>query len=103
LPAIGELYRKGYVAEGICGSLLSVARDMNTPAKPWHKEKLLSITGRYHQIVTTWSGYQEDAEPNDIPPVAAFSPKTGRNDPCPCGSGKKYKKCCMAADLNQDQ
>jgi len=23
------------------------------------------------------------------------TPKTGRNDPCPCGSGKKYKKCCM--------
>ena len=23
------------------------------------------------------------------------SPKIGRNDPCPCGSGKKYKKCCM--------
>ena len=22
------------------------------------------------------------------------TPKTGRNDPCPCGSGKKYKKCC---------
>ena len=21
-------------------------------------------------------------------------PKIGRNDPCPCGSGKKYKKCC---------
>ena len=21
-------------------------------------------------------------------------PKTGRNDPCPCGSGMKYKKCC---------
>ena len=21
-----------------------------------------------------------------------------RNDPCPCGSGKKYKKCCMGAD-----
>jgi uncharacterized protein YecA (UPF0149 family) len=20
--------------------------------------------------------------------------KTGRNDPCPCGSGRKYKKCC---------
>lgn len=25
--------------------------------------------------------------------------KTGRNDPCPCGSGKKYKKCCMDKDL----
>ena len=24
--------------------------------------------------------------------------KTGRNDPCPCGSGKKYKKCCLAKD-----
>ena len=22
-------------------------------------------------------------------------PVVGRNDPCPCGSGKKYKKCCM--------
>jgi len=26
-------------------------------------------------------------------PVSA-GPKVGRNDPCPCGSGKKYKKCC---------
>lgn len=25
--------------------------------------------------------------------------KVGRNDPCPCGSGKKYKKCCMKKDL----
>ena len=27
-------------------------------------------------------------------PVVREEPKTGRNDPCPCGSGKKYKKCC---------
>ena len=25
--------------------------------------------------------------------------KIGRNDPCPCGSGKKYKKCCMLKDM----
>ena len=25
------------------------------------------------------------------------TPKVGRNDPCPCGSGKKHKKCCLAA------
>ncbi|HVL69895.1 MAG TPA: SEC-C metal-binding domain-containing protein [Vicinamibacterales bacterium] len=25
-------------------------------------------------------------------------PDAGRNDPCPCGSGRKYKKCCLAAD-----
>ena len=24
--------------------------------------------------------------------------KPGRNDPCPCGSGKKYKKCCLPKD-----
>lgn len=24
--------------------------------------------------------------------------KVGRNDPCPCGSGKKHKKCCMASE-----
>ena len=24
--------------------------------------------------------------------------KADRNDPCPCGSGRKYKKCCLAAD-----
>jgi SEC-C motif-containing protein len=27
-------------------------------------------------------------------PIRRQSPKVGRNDPCPCGSGKKYKKCC---------
>ena len=26
-------------------------------------------------------------------PVTSHEPKVGRNDPCPCGSGKKYKKC----------
>lgn len=28
--------------------------------------------------------------------VVNEGPKVGRNDPCPCGSGKKYKKCCGA-------
>jgi preprotein translocase subunit SecA len=27
-------------------------------------------------------------------PVRSSAPTAGRNDPCPCGSGKKYKKCC---------
>lgn len=29
-----------------------------------------------------------------IAPIVNADPKVGRNDPCPCGSGKKYKKCC---------
>ena len=28
--------------------------------------------------------------------VVHEGPRVGRNDPCPCGSGKKYKKCCGA-------
>ena len=31
-------------------------------------------------------------------PVRNASKKVGPNDPCPCGSGKKYKKCCMQKD-----
>ena len=30
-------------------------------------------------------------------PMRRFGAKVGRNDPCPCGSGKKYKKCCLNA------
>lgn len=39
-----------------------------------------------------------DAMFDDLEPVETFrneAPKVGRNDPCPCGSGKKYKKCCL--------
>jgi hypothetical protein len=32
-----------------------------------------------------------------VKPVRRDEPKVGRNDPCPCGSGKKYKKCHGAA------
>ena len=28
--------------------------------------------------------------------------KVGRNDPCPCGSGKKYKNCCMRKDMGEE-
>ena len=31
-----------------------------------------------------------------IKPIVREADKVGRNDPCPCGSGKKYKKCCGA-------
>ena len=28
--------------------------------------------------------------------------KIGRNDPCPCGSGKKYKKCCIGKNDDKE-
>ena len=42
----------------------------------------------------TMSGPAERPAPQPSKPVRASSSKVGRNDPCPCGSGKKYKKCC---------
>ncbi|MBC7537394.1 MAG: SEC-C domain-containing protein [Bacteriovorax sp.] len=29
-----------------------------------------------------------------LKPITREAPKVGRNDPCPCGSQKKFKKCC---------
>ena len=36
----------------------------------------------------------EDGELVGETPIVREEPKIGRNDPCPCGSGKKFKKCC---------
>jgi len=37
---------------------------------------------------------EESTEPeNEAEPAPPPAGKVGRNDPCPCGSGKKYKKC----------
>jgi SWIM/SEC-C metal-binding protein len=54
----------------------------------------------WHYII----GLEPD-KPEDIadlkralnPPVPVQSEKAGRNDPCPCGSGKKCEKCCGAS------
>ena len=38
--------------------------------------------------------YFEDGQPVSPEQIKRDTPKVGRNDPCPCGSGKKFKKCC---------
>ena len=49
---------------------------------------------------TQGSGAPQPSKAPELPPVAVpvvrDAPKVGRNHPCPCGSGKKYKKCCGA-------
>jgi len=47
---------------------------------------------RYREMAAT--GVGAGVSPASIPKVFPKSRKIGRNDPCPCGSGKKYKKCC---------
>lgn len=47
--------------------------------------------GIFEKIDSTW--FYKDAKSNQEP-IRRTAPKVGRNDPCPCGSGKKFKKCC---------
>ena len=58
------------------------------PAEP---EKIQEIHKPKEQNLI-FSG--SDSEPLKKKPVRRSNEKTGRNDPCPCGSGKKFKKCC---------
>ena len=44
--------------------------------------------------------YPNDTDEKLMPYVTEIH--TGRNEPCPCGSGNKYKKCCMNKDKNNN-
>jgi hypothetical protein len=41
-----------------------------------------------------WFDPDASDAPEPVAPIIRDAPKVGRNDPCPCGSGKKHKKCC---------
>lgn len=64
---------------------------------PWSFYNPEAIAARQKR----WQEEDEESDPSDeeawpvsLPHVRS-TPKIGRNDPCPCGSGKKYKKCCL--------
>ena len=38
---------------------------------------------------------------SQLQPIRNAGPPVGRNDPCPCGSGKKYKKCCLGKERDE--
>jgi SEC-C motif-containing protein len=56
--------------------------------------KWLFVEGESH---THEEGQGHDHHHHPVQTVVREAPKVGRNDPCPCGSGKKFKKCCGAA------
>lgn len=57
------------------------------------REEAAKITGAALQAINSLdNGEQIKSEVNKT--VVNEGPKVGRNDPCPCGSGKKYKNCC---------
>jgi uncharacterized protein len=48
------------------------------------------------EIAALWQRQTRKTIPMPVQGTAVrANPKTGRNDPCPCGSGRKYKKCCL--------
>ncbi len=104
LPIIEKLFEQGIVSQGICGQWKEVREAFKRPDNYNKIKDILPIVERYEKVTLTWSGYNEDEsnskfdyneyfEPRLMPLRA--EPKIGRNEPCLCGSGKKYKKCCL--------
>ena len=73
--------------------------------EPWQfysKEQITARTQRWAEEDARKNGAALDgAYDYDLyldEPYVRVEAKVGRNDPCPCGSGKKYKKCCLSRD-----
>jgi preprotein translocase subunit SecA len=74
--------------------------------EPWHRSFSPGVTDeRFLHPDAGWlpagqppsdHAWPAGQPPSDHAWPAASEGKVGRNDPCPCGSGKKYKKCCGA-------
>lgn len=77
------------------GRRASETHDQNT------EEEIRSLQGAIPESVrkihSRWLSKRADLRaPTPVGPRTTRHPaKVGRNDPCPCGSGKKYKKCCL--------
>jgi hypothetical protein len=77
-------------------------------APPLHPAGDLSLFGDTIEELADWDCFKPKARTSGkpIPPSSFYVPernifrKVGRNDPCPCGSGKKFKKCCLASSLD---
>ena len=56
------------------------------------KDYLHHEIAKFKRLEDIW--YYEDGQIVGTGPLTRQGPKIGRNEPCPCGSGKKFKKCC---------
>jgi len=104
LSEIKKLFDRGIVAENVCGDWKEVSEAFMRPERYSNKRKILSIAERYKNVTSTWAGYKQEKSKwknnneNIVGPSikqVLAKRKIGRNQPCPCGSGKKYKKCCL--------
>jgi len=56
-----------------------------------HQQTVKEIEPAVRELYAYWLSQREHLKPLPI----KVQSQAGRNDPCPCGSGKKYKKCCL--------
>ena len=85
------------VKSAVIGNLLRLQLVRQESAEEIERKRL--ALARKTRMVET-HGAETDGEAREIKPetVVRATPKVGRNDPCPCGSGKKYKKCHGATE-----
>ena len=87
---------------GMAKSLMMAA--LEEGVEPGDQQAMDAFLARYNERLFDARPAQRQtaspAEPDSLPeppaPAQRSGPKIGRNDPCPCGSGKKYKKSCGA-------
>ncbi|ORU00475.1 hypothetical protein D081_0998 [Anaerovibrio sp. JC8] len=93
--SINIIIQNGYGMKEIVGFLKD--QKLVLP-KMEETQELYGLIGRYNNTLPKWvlKGHTED-ELASMPrqAVVRVGKKIGRNDPCPCGSGKKYKNCCL--------
>ncbi len=89
-PLVYELYEAGLVEEIILGDYTD-AQIIAATRDPSDIKTIDDIFSIYDQLDKL--GSMPAYKNNPLPQLGLY--KTGRNDPCPCGSGKKYKKCCL--------
>jgi uncharacterized protein len=79
---------------------VSIEEEELTTTLEQREELTQQIPASVSWIYKFWTPYREAfAERMIATTFEREHPKVGRNDPCPCGSGKKFKKCCGAATV----
>jgi uncharacterized protein len=71
------------------------------PITPDKREQVIAFMAA--GLMNAYEYFRKEREGDlgvDAPEPRRNTSKVGRNDPCPCGSGKKYKKCCGGATVN---
>ena len=100
LPDIERMFRMTYVCEGICGPIQKVRTEIEKEGNNQEsKQDLLDIFNRYLGFIGTFLPKKKKQEKSKIDfPLdhnAEMYTKTAQDSPCPCGSGKKFKDCCI--------